>query len=258
MNTKTYVAPFASGFTDLHCHILPGVDDGASSEEKSREMLRVAAASGISHLAATSHYSRGLEEQYFAAFQRISALEEAKKLTLLKGCEYDYVFLSELSPERLITLGDSKYFLVDMNQHFIPPSMINVFFKFKLAGYRVLFAHPERMLEGREFDKLLKILNENQIAIQINSGSIIGRYGKIAQRNAFKILDLGLAKVIANDAHCESHFRFDECRKIVSKRYGDDIFTLLTVENPALILQNSAPLAMPLPERKSWWRSIFR
>ncbi|MEG2076803.1 MAG: CpsB/CapC family capsule biosynthesis tyrosine phosphatase, partial [Victivallaceae bacterium] len=193
MNTKTYVEPLAVGFTDLHCHILPGLDDGASSQEKSSEMIAAAAATGITGLAATTHYSRGLEDLYPAMFKQISALAADKQLTLFKGCEYDYVFLTELSTDRLITLGNSKYFLVDMNQRFIPPAMMNVFFKFKLAGYKILFAHPERMLEGKEFDKLLNLLAENQIAIQINSGSITGRYGKQAMSNAFKILDRGLA-----------------------------------------------------------------
>ena len=231
---------------DLHCHIIPGTDDGAKDEETACAMLRAAAAQGIGVIAATSHYSETFAAPYEASFETIRAHAEKLGIRLLRGCEYDLRYLSGLTRDKIITIGEkTNYILVDMNQPFIPHSMCNLFFELKLLGCSIVFAHPERMLGQDGLRKLLKLLADNDIFIQVDTGSITGRYGSEAKRNAFIVLDSGVTHLLGNDAHKPHHFLYPECRAIIERRYGPGVFELLAEKNPSELLNGGQMIPMP-------------
>ena len=241
---------------DLHSHLLPGLDDGAQSLADTEKMLRAAADSGISVIAATSHYSREMDGKYDEAFEKAAALAEKYGVQLLKGTEYDLEYVADVPREKLRPIGDTKFLLVDMNRNYIIHSMTNLFFELKLAGFKIVFAHPERMLQADDLEKLLDILSGNDIYVQMDSGSLIGRYGHHARKNAFRILDRGGCHLLGNDAHKPRHFLFRECRALLEKRYGRDLFELLTEENPSALLAGED--LTPSPRRKSFWDRLLR
>jgi len=241
---------------DLHSHILPGVDDGPAAAEASIKMLESARAAGIKKLAATSHYSARCLERYSAAFDEVGAHAGRLGIELLRGCEYSLVDFAELEPESLITLGGSRYVLFDLEQLFVPPSMFDLLFKLKLGGLRPVIAHPERMVEPDEFPHFLAKLIENGIYIQVNSGSLLGSYGRSARSNAFHMLDRGCCHLIANDAHHSHSFRNREWLKILIRRYGEANARLLSEINPDHLLANRELREME--PRRGWFDGFLR
>ncbi|MBO4303817.1 MAG: hypothetical protein J6A21_04470 [Lentisphaeria bacterium] len=241
---------------DLHCHILPGMDDGAESFPETEKMLEKAAASGVEVLAATSHYSHEGDQRYEETFEKARVLAEKHSITLLKGMEYDLQYIAEVPREKLRTVGETEYLLVDMNCNYIVHSMPNLFFELKLAGFQIVFAHPERMLPAKDLEILLKLLDENAIPIQLDMGSLTGRYGPLARKNAFHILDRGNCHLLGSDAHKAHHFQFEECRDLLEKRYGQGLFELLAEENPSALLSGKEMRSSP--RRKTFWDKLFR
>ena len=235
---------------DLHSHILPGIDDGPPETAASVKMLECAKAAGIEKLAATSHYSTRCREAYPALFREIEEHARRIGIELLRGCEYSLIDFAELDLTGLITLGGSRYVLFDLEQVFIPASMFELLFKVKLAGYRPVIAHPERMVEEDEFPHFLAKLMENGIYIQVNSGSLLGCYGRTARRNALLMLDRGCCHLIANDAHNRQAFRNREWRKFLVRRYGEENTRLLSEINPGHLLTNRELQGM---ERQIGW-----
>ena len=139
---------------DLHCHILPGVDDGAASEEESCMMARMAAESGVTALAATPHCGVPGQFENFAderLMDRFSALErllerEHVPLRLYTGME---VFVTEQTPRhlregRLLTLGGSRYLLVEFGFDEEPDFAERMLGELLEAGVVPVVAHPER------------------------------------------------------------------------------------------------------------------
>ena len=239
----------------VHCHLLPGMDDGARDLADTEKMLKAASDSGIEVLAATSHYSREADQRYEEAFEKARLLAEKYSVTLLKGTEYDLQYIAEVPKEKLRTIGETKYLLVDMNCNYVVHSMPNLFFELKLAGFQIVFAHPERMLPAKDLEELLSLLEENDIFIQLDTGSLIGRYGSLARKNAFHILDRGNCHLLGNDAHKARHFLFAECRSLLEKRYGKGLFELLAEENPSALLSGGE--IIPSPRRRSFWDRLL-
>ncbi|MBR2434731.1 MAG: hypothetical protein IKB22_04595 [Lentisphaeria bacterium] len=241
---------------DLHSHILCGLDDGAESMEEAEKMFARAGMNGIHTICATSHYSRNVTaEKYNAAFDAAKVLAEKHGINLLPGMEYDLCWMDSFATEEIRTIGSSSCILVDMNQDYLVHSMVNLFFEFKLKGFKIIFAHPERMLPPKELDKLMKLLKENDIYIQVDTGSLVGRYGSLARSNAFRVMDAGGCHLLANDAHKARHFLFPECKAIVEKRYGKGVFELLTEENPKALFAGED--LIPSKPRKTFFQRLF-
>ena len=241
---------------DLHCHLLPGLDDGAQSLSETEEMLKIASETGITTIAATSHYSPEMDARYEETWKQLSELAAKYSIQLLKGTEYDLEYVADIPQDKLRPIGDTKFLLIDMNRNYIIHSMVNLFFKLKLAGFRIIFAHPERMLPRDGLKELLKLLDKNGIFIQVDTGSIVGRYGALAKSNAFYILDHGGCHLLGNDAHKARHFLFRECRDILDRRYGQGLFELLTERNPVEILSGFDPI--PSQKRRTFWDRLLR
>lgn len=235
---------------DIHCHILPETDDGATDWSAASEMLLAAKQDDIDTIVVSSHYSQEGFAEYHRRFERLQDEAQKHGIRLLKGCEYDLSVLSTVSTAEVIPLGETKYVLVDMNQNFVPPSLLDLFFKLRLAGYQIIFAHPERMVSGDELLRLVDMLLDNQIYIQVNSGSITGRYGKSASQNAMRILDRGACHLIANDAHRDTHFLFGHCRRKLLQRYPASSVEAWLERNPEKLLAGK-PLTLP-PKRPGW------
>lgn len=229
---------------DLHSHILPGIDDGPPDMAASMKMLESARDAGIDKLAATSHYSDRTQESYPATFREVQEHASRLGIELLRGCEYSLLDFAEVDPVGLTTLGGSRYVLFDLEQVFVPSSMFDLLFKVKLHGFRPVIAHPERMVEPDEFPHFLAQLIENGIYIQVNSGSLLGVYGRSARSNAFYMLDRGCCHLIANDAHHSRGFRTREWGEVLSRRCGKENARLLSEVNPERLLADREPREM--------------
>jgi len=189
---------------DIHCHILPGLDDGAQEESVAREMAQMAAADGITHIVATPHvnyrfsFDPEVNRQKRDALQR--AIGESPKLLL--GCDfhlsYENIEALRRQPERY-TINGLRYLLVEFADTSIPPNMDDVFFDMISRKVAPIITHPERnsILSERP-EQMLSWLQAGCL-MQVTAGSLLGRFGKRARQAAERLLQHRMVHCIATD-----------------------------------------------------------
>lgn len=195
---------------DLHCHILPDLDDGPATLDEAVTMCRIAAADGISTIVATPHYRPGwFESTAEIRSLRLEALREALRregiaMTILQGAELT-VFpelpeLLEREPELTIN-GTGTYFLVELPFQ-TEPLQWESFLRSLLAARKIpVLAHPERCAWlRRKPEKVLQFVKAGGL-VQITGGSVLGEEGKEAREFASLLLQHRLVHVLSSDAH---------------------------------------------------------
>lgn len=238
---------------DLHCHILPGVDDGSESLEESVEMARMAAVSGVTALAATPHFE-GTEASLprLAVFRRRldtlrAALAEAGiPLTLHGGAEI--LCLPETADlaamHRLPTYQGTGYILTEFffDERF--SYMDTMLTRLAAHGYRPVVAHPERyMAVQREPERLARWVERGWL-LQVNKGSILGAFGGKAEDTAHALLALGFVHALASDAHsCTARTpHMGQLHHWVQTHCEEPCGHILLTENPRRILEGKPPV----------------
>ena len=180
--------------TDLHIHILPGVDDGSPNLSTSLEMAEIAAKSGVRILAVTPHANQtGIEgvedgyvnydsEQLLELFYRLE--QEIRKehipISLVRGMEIMSIGpLNEKIKERkLIPLHESRYYLIEVPFDMAPDGIRRRLMEFPAMGKIPVLAHPERYFCVQDSPELLYEFREMGAVLQMNKGSVFGRFGK--------------------------------------------------------------------------------
>ena len=237
-------------WTDLHSHILPGFDDGASSDEEFLEMARVAVKGGTSLMAATPHYDS--ESPAFDAGEAAAAVdhyngllrESGIPLVLMRGVEvrinaglFDRA-LEGSGLEKLCLGGQGKHILVDLPLMNVPVATPDILFQIQLCGVTPILAHPERNSYLVKHPSMIRDLVERGIEIQVNSGSLQGIFGKAARRTARRLLEEDAARLVASDAHTPRGRSPDLSKAARELRglLGEQAPRLLLGVNPGLIL----------------------
>ncbi|MFJ5747634.1 tyrosine-protein phosphatase [Peribacillus frigoritolerans] len=236
---------------DIHCHILPGVDDGAADMKESFNMAREAVEAGITHIFATPHH---LNEKYVNVksdiIDRAVRLNESFQLekiplTIHLGQEvriHRDIFTS-LEKEEILTLDDNgTYLLLELPSGRVPTYTQEVIYELLLKGITPIIVHPERNKELIENHKLLFELVQEGALTQLTSGSIIGLFGKNVKSFSKKILEHNLAHFIATDAHNigTRGFTLQEAYETITKTYGIQR-TFYFKENAEQLLKNQSP-----------------
>jgi len=242
---------------DLHCHILPGIDDGAGDLSVALEMARASVADGVTVLACTPHILPGLYHNTGpqirqAALDLQQALEnEGIALRLVTGADVHIVpdFVAGLRSGRLLSLADSRYALVEPPHHVAPPRLEEFFFSLVVAGYVPILTHPERLswIEGHY--AAIQRLVRSGVWMQITAGSLTGAGGRSAQYWANRMLDEGCVHILATDAH-DARRRppnLGKGRDLAAKRVGDQEAEHLVMTRPLGVLENVAPTDLPMP-----------
>lgn len=244
---------------DLHCHLLPGIDDGAKDEAMSLAMARSAVADGITVVACTPHIMPGVYENEgpdiaAAVTSRQAVLgREGIALRLVVGADVhvDPGLVAGLRSGRIPTLNGSRYFLFEPPHHVAPPRLEDSLFSILSAGYVPVLTHPERLSWAEGNYDLIVELSHRGVLMQLTGGSITGRFGRQVQRFADRMLDDGIVHLIASDAHNDGSrpLRLSGARDILAERYGREEAENLTLHRPKAILDNRSPGEMPkLPE----------
>lgn len=242
------------GMVDIHCHILPGVDDGAADLEESVAMAQMALASGVGQLAATPHVTGCWEQvQTFSriqdAFDRFH--QELKQrdipLELCLGAEVLAVPETiELGWEGgLPTLGQGNYLLVEFFFDTPGGEIDWVLNQLEHLGYCPVLAHPERYDAVRRHPALVDQWFHRGYAIQVNRGSILGEFGSGPQMLAQDLVGRGLVHAIASDGHGTTR-RIPELQSVwqwVARKTDEDYARVVLEENPARILSGGPMVA---------------
>lgn len=239
--------------TDIHCHILPQVDDGAQSLEDALEMARAACECGVTRIAATPHFfgdERSLPllprlSRQFRLFAR--ALDEhGIPLTLFDGAE---VLCTEATPSlaqhsKLPTLGRGKYVLCEFYFDESARRISGIAERIAGAGYIPVIAHPERYDAFGHDPSIAGYFFNAGFPLQLNRGSILGSFGERAQMSANYLLSHGLCHAVASDAHSPRRRTtyMADARDLVARRYGQALSNALFCENPTRILHGKRVL----------------
>ena len=247
---------------DIHTHVLPGIDDGSEDMEMSLEMLRIAAESGVHTLVTTNHcnipdeYDNYADDSLLGLWERLkTAAAEAKiPIRLCRGME---IFATEDLPELLMehrvwTLNDTRYFLTEFSFDEDPDFCRYILQKCRDLGYQPVIAHPERYFFIQDDPGMAYEFCVSGYALQINKGSLLGRFGPRVRETANRILSHGLCACVASDAHrpYERSTYMSDIRAFLEEEYGEDYADLLLKENPARILEGREILGYePIPFR---------
>ena len=193
---------------DLHCHILPGIDDGAPDVEASVEMAGEAVRGGTTVMVATPHVNARYRNEPEAISRLVDELnivlaQRDIPLTVVPGAEVALDRLPDLTDEALadLCMGSGPYLLVESPYGDRADSLEEALFALQLRGLRPMLAHPERCPAfQRDADRLSTVV-ERGILCSITAGSMAGRFGTRARRLAVEMLRDGLVHDVASDAH---------------------------------------------------------
>jgi len=196
---------------DIHAHILPGIDDGASNFAEAMRMLQTAAESGVHTIVATPHCNiHGMYENYYGKeyinlFKELSveAARENIEIKIVPGME---VYASEnilelIQDGRIITINGSRYILIEFG--FKKDLALSNFVISELLalGYIPIVAHPERYPYVQKAPHLAWHWQNQGCLLQLDKGSLMGEYGKQAKNTAIYLLNHNMVSLIASDAH---------------------------------------------------------
>jgi protein-tyrosine phosphatase len=236
---------------DLHCHILPGIDDGAADIDVSLEMARMFVDDGVSVVAATPHILPGLYANTGTQIRdAVASLQETLNqydipLRLVSGADNHIVpnFATELRSGHLLSLGDSRYALVEPPHHVPPPRMEELFFNIQVAGYVPILTHPERLTWIKSHYDTIARLSSGGVLMQITASSLAGDFGRGVRYWAERMLAEGYAHILATDAHDTDRRppNLGVGRDFAARSVGTEEANKMVFSRPYAILSNQAP-----------------
>jgi len=193
---------------DLHCHVLPGIDDGPETIAGSLALARAAERAGIRTLVATPHVSWRYANTAAAIARGVAALnerlaEEGVELEVLAGAEIAMTRIADTAPDELerLALGGNGWLLVEPPFTPAASGLDTILLELQRQGHRILLAHPERCPAFLRDPEMLARLVQAGILTSITAGSLAGRFGSAPQRFGLSLLREGLAHNVASDAH---------------------------------------------------------
>ena len=231
---------------DLHCHILPAIDDGSSDIRTSIGMARMAAEDGITHIAATPHYHYGKSPTIGEIQSAVRVLtekidQEGIPVKLLSGADIrlSYDLFKAIEGRTIPTIGDTRYFLIELPE-LIPPHLDDFIFEALLKGYVPVVTHPERNYTLLTSQEKMGELRKTGALFQLTAMSITGEFGPQIRKCCQTLLKKGYVDFVASDAHsigrrCPGLSKaYREVADILDRRQADRILR----ENPAAVIEN--------------------
>jgi protein-tyrosine phosphatase len=260
-------------FTDIHCHILPGIDDGAKELAQSLAMARIAVDDGITTTFATPHHLNGVyTNPARAVLEHVERLREqlAREdiaLDVLPGAENHIVpeLPDALANGTALTLGNfGQCVLVELPVHTVPISTEEILENILIQSLSPIIAHPERNSYLRQNTSRLREWTEMGCLAQVTAQSCTGLFGPQVRAAAHAMVTSGLIHFVASDAHRDRR-RIPELtsgRDEIERWTNAETARLLAEDFPAQVAAGGKPDAERLPPalpepRLSWWQRVF-
>jgi protein-tyrosine phosphatase len=210
--------------TDIHSHLIPGIDDGVKTIEESLEMLRGFESLGFKKIVTTPHimsdYFKNTPEIILSGLEKLRAAvkNEGINITVEAAAEYylDEKFLEKLKSKEVLYIGD-KYLLFEISYINPPDNLLSVIFDINVNGYKPLLAHPERYnFWSAKLDEYKKI-KESGALFQLNVNSLTGYYGVASKKTAEWLIDENMIDFIGSDLHGSRHM--ESLQRVVNEKY---------------------------------------
>jgi protein-tyrosine phosphatase len=242
------MAPDIAQFIDIHAHILPGIDDGAKNLDESRALAQYYTELGVTRLIATPHFIPGTA---WAAGRDIIAdkIEELQEyltsnninLKVYPGMEIAYhkKLIDRLEKGLLQPLGTSDTYLLEPSFNDNYDDLLICARQIMMQGSGAILAHPERIPSFQETPEPLLQLVEEGLQVQLNIGSVFGRFGESSKKMAMYLIERNGVHFLASDAHSIEKRRplgVEDWRKL-TELLGDGLLTKLCISNPGSLLE---------------------
>ena len=209
-SSKPIITDFSTLGTDMHSHLVAGIDDGSKSEEMSLTMIKGLMGLGYQKIITTPHirpdYFPNTRETIMTGFKKLKEAVAKEKLEVELECaaEYfvDYEFREKIDNEDLLTFS-GNHMLIEVSTFSPPPNLYDSIFQLRIKGYQPIIAHPERYQYWQlgEFSKL----KDFGCLLQVNTMSLTGHYGKPVKDLAIKLLKADLVDLLGTDMHHPGH-----------------------------------------------------
>jgi protein-tyrosine phosphatase len=254
---------------DLHCHVLPGVDDGPDTIDESVALARAAAEAGTETIVATPHidHAHGVEVAQIpiaVAALNSGLARRGVPVNVLVGGEIALTRYDELTDADLevLGLGGGPYLLIESPYSMQAGDFDALIFEMRMRGHDIVLAHPERCPGfEREPDRLERLVGAG-VLCSVTAGSIGGQFGRSVRTFSLDLVQRGLVHNVASDAHDHARRRPGLVDAFASAE--EDLPGIsaqaewLTRDAPAAILAGRAlperpPLPAPPPARRRWW-----
>ncbi|MEI5993371.1 tyrosine-protein phosphatase [Candidatus Enterococcus mansonii] len=195
---------------DLHCHILPGIDDGAQSIEHSLELARMAVKQGITHILCTPHHNNGKYDNPAAkVISCVAALQRELDsrqipLTLFEGQEVRIGgdLLTQIQNNDILFADlNNRYILIEFPTNEIPSYAETMFFELLKTNHIPIIVHPERNTKFIEDPNILLPFLEMGVLTQLTAPSYVGVFGNKIEKTAKQMVAHNMVYMMASDAH---------------------------------------------------------
>ncbi|MBS4223306.1 tyrosine-protein phosphatase [Lederbergia citrea] len=243
---------------DIHCHILPGIDDGSGNFTESLLMAKQAKKEGIHTIIATPHHQNGRYNNVKSdIIQKTAELNEYLQtenidVKILPGQETRIYgeLIEDYEAGKIITLANvSKYIFIELPPDHIPDYTHQLCFDLQMKALTPVIVHPERNAEIIEQPDKLYRLVKNGATTQITAASFAGDFGHKIQKFTFDLVESNLTHFIASDAHNtkKRSFKMEKAYDLLKKKYGTDTLYYF-MENVETILDGK-DMYREMPER---------
>lgn len=233
---------------DMHCHIIPGVDDGAKNREDASELLLMEYKSGVRKIVLTPHYRKGMfepdEREVRQGLEKVRQiiLELGIEMEVCLGCEYyaNSDMTKELIEHERFRMNGGKYVLVEFSSQHNFLKIRNWIYELVKAGFEPIIAHVERCPAVMEKKELVEELVELGAWIQVDAGAILGEDGWRLKTMSRRLLKEELIHFIGSDTHDKKRRRpnLKECYLYVAKKMGVQYAQELFFDNPRVLLKS--------------------
>jgi protein-tyrosine phosphatase len=237
---------------DIHCHILPEVDDGPKSWETAEAMCKMAAQDGITHMVATPHSNDRYfyDREYLADLLRQLQQRIGASPQLSLGCDFHLSYenmQSALEAPEKFSIGTSHYLLVEFSNFSIPPQLDDWLALMVSREVTPIITHPERNPILQQSEQRVLQWVELGCAVQVTASALTGAWGDRSREVALALLKNKAVHFLATDAHDLKRRPpvLSEARRFVTKNFGEDAARLLVEENPRAVVENGrlSPIA---------------
>mgnify|MGYP001125179298 CR=1 FL=1 len=252
---------------DIHCHILPGVDDGPKTIEDSLIMAREAVKEGIQTIIATPHHKNNQYENFKQdILQQVSnfndiLIRENIPLNILPGQENRIYgeLVEDYNKGEIQTLSSTKYLFIEFSSSSVPRYSERLLYDLQRQGLTPIIVHPERNKELINNPDLLYKLVANGALTQVTAASIAGYFGKSVQKFAKQLIEHNLTHFVASDAHNVHNrtFKLNEAYDLIEKEFGVEWVYLFAENSETLVDEKNIVKEIPEQIKKKKFLGIF-
>jgi protein-tyrosine phosphatase len=251
---------------DLHCHVLPGIDDGPATMRGSLALARAAHAAGVETIVATPHVSWAHRNTATGIAAALAETEHALAaadvdVRLRAGAEVALTLAAKMEPAELsaLGLGGGRWLLIECPFTPAATGFDSLLLGLQSRGHRIVLAHPERCPAFHRDLPMLRMLVGAGMLSSLTAGSLVGRFGRTVERFARQLAADGLVHNVTSDAH--DHLRRAPGIADELERAGLGALRVwLSEEVPSAILADRdeippRPAAAATSERaaRRWW-----